>query len=62
MSTLDSIAAGLKDLLEAAKDLPTEKVATVGLILLGTGAILKDLASGNATEAIEKAKGIIDSQ
>ncbi len=62
MSTLDSIAAGLKDLLESAKDLPTEKVAAVGLILLGTGAILKDLASGNATEAIEKAKGIIDSQ
>ena len=55
MSTLDSITAGLKELLEAAKDLPTEKVATVGLILLGTGAILKDLASGNAAEAIEKA-------
>ena len=60
MSTLDSITAGLKELLEAAKDLPTEKVATVGLILLGTGAILKDLASGNAAEAIEKAKGIIE--
>jgi hypothetical protein len=62
MSTLDSITAGLKELLETAKDLPTEKIATVGLILLGAGAILKDLASGNAAEAIEKAKGIIDSQ
>ncbi len=60
MATLDSITAGLKALLEAAKDLPTEKVAAVGLILLGTGAIIKDMAQGNPIEALEKAKNIID--
>lgn len=62
MPTLESITSGLKELLETAKDLPTEKVGVVGLILLGAGAILKDLASGNAAEAIEKAQKIIDSQ
>lgn len=60
MATLDSITAGLKALLEAAKDLPTEKVAAVGLILLGTGAIIKDMAEGSPIEALEKAKNIID--
>jgi hypothetical protein len=60
MATLDSITEGLKALLEAAKDLPTEKVAVVGLILLGTGAIIKDMAQGDATEALEKAKSVID--
>lgn len=60
MSVFDSITEGLKDVLEVAKDLPTEKVAAVGLILLGAGAIIKDLAQGNATEALDKAKSIID--
>jgi len=62
MSTFDSITEGLKALLETAKDLPTEKIAAVGLILLGTGAIVKDLAQGNIDEAIEKAKNFIDVQ
>ena len=62
MSTFDYITEGLKYLLEAAKDLPTEKIAAVGLILLGTGAIIKDLAQGNPSEALEKAKSIIDMQ
>lgn len=59
MASLDSITEGLKELLEAAKDLPTEKVAAVGLILLGAGAILKDLAKGSSTEAIESAMKFI---
>lgn len=62
MSTIDSFMDRLKDLLESAKDLPTEKIAAVGLVLVGTGAIIKDLASGNSGvgETIEKAKNIID--
>ncbi len=56
MVTLDSITASLKDLLEATKDLSTEEVAVIGLILLGTGVILKDLAN-DAAEAIGKQRG-----
>lgn len=62
MSTIDSVADALKTVLEAAKDLPTEKIAAIGLLLLGTGAIIKDMASGNASEAIEKAKNFIEMQ
>ena len=61
MSSLDSITNGLKEILEAAKDLPTEKIAAVGLMIIGTGAIVKDLAQGNPSEALEKAKDLIDS-
>lgn len=60
--SFDSVAESLKNILEAAKDLPTEKIAAVGLILLGAGAIIKDLAQGNPTEALEKAKNLIDLQ
>jgi len=62
MSTIESIAASLKDLLDAASDLPTDKIAVVGLILLGAGAIVKDLASGNVSDAIDSAKKFVDSQ
>lgn len=60
MSPLESISENLKNLLETAKDLPTEKIAAVGLILIATGSIVKDLATGNPKEAIERAKNIID--
>lgn len=59
MSVFDSITDGLNTILETAKDLPTEKIAVVGLIILGAGAIVKDLASGNVGDAFDKAKGII---
>ena len=62
MSTLDSITRSLKELLEAAKDIPTEKIAIVGVILLGTIAMLKDSTNGNAIEVLEKANNIIDLQ
>lgn len=62
MSAIETITDGLKTILEAAKDLPTEKIAAIGLLVLGTGAIIKDMASGNAGEALEKAKNFIDMQ
>ena len=61
MSALDGVTEGLKDLLETVKDLPTEKVAAVGLILLGLGSILKDLSNGDVNDAIDNAKDFIDS-
>jgi len=60
MSVIDTFTESLERLLETAKELPTEKIAAIGLILLGTGAILKDVASGNVDEAIDKAKNLID--
>lgn len=62
MSVFDTITDGLNTILETAKDLPTEKIAVVGLIVLGAGAIIKDIASGNVEDAIDKAKEIIGMQ
>ncbi len=60
MSSLDSFATAFKEVLEAAKDLPTEKVCAVGLVLIAAGSMLKDMTSGNAIDAIEKAKDLVD--
>jgi hypothetical protein len=59
MSVFDNITDGLNTILETAKDIPTEKIAVVGLIILGAGAIAKDIASGNVGDAIDKAKEVI---
>ncbi len=37
----DFVVEGLGELLEAAKEVPTEKIAAVGLVVLGALTILK---------------------
>ncbi len=60
MSYIDDFLGGLEKIMEISKELPTEKIAVIGLIIIGTGAIIKDVASGDVGEAIEKAKKLID--
>lgn len=59
MTSLDTIAEKLKDLLESAKDMPTEKIAAVGLIVLGAGAIIKDMAEKGTTDASQKLQELL---
>lgn len=61
MSFIESIADGIGNVLEKAKDMPTEKIAAVGLIILGAAAVAKDLAQGGLTAAADKVSDIIDS-
>lgn len=56
MSIFDTISDGFGELLDKAKDLPTEKIAVVGLVILGAAAIAKDMALGNVSDAADKVK------
>lgn len=60
MSTMDSIGSAIEKIIEVSKEIPPEKIAMVGLILLGTVSMIKDVASGNVGGLIEKAKDVID--
>ncbi len=60
MSTIDNIGSAIEKIIEVSKEIPPEKLAMVGLILLGTVSMIKDVASGNAGGAIEKVKDFID--
>ena len=54
MSIIETITDSIGTLLEAAKDMPTEKIAAVGLIVLGAAAIAKDLAQDGLSTVAEK--------
>lgn len=60
MSMFDALCEGISAILEVAKDLPTEKIAAAGLILLGTAAIARDIAMGsNPGEALDKVQDLL---
>jgi hypothetical protein len=59
MSSIESISSAIEKLLEAAKDVPSDKIAMVGLIILGSAAIVKDLAKGSVSNVIGN-ESIID--
>lgn len=50
MISFASFTDSLKSLLEAAKDVPTEKIATIGLIILGAASIIKSRAQGYGSD------------
>lgn len=60
MSIIETIAESIGTLLETAKDMPTEKIAAVGLIVLGAAAIAKDLAQDGLSTAAEKIVDLTD--
>lgn len=60
MSVFDGLAEALSGALESAKDVPVEKIATVGLILIAGAAIAAKAIAGGASAAIGSAKDITD--
>lgn len=62
MASYDSLKSGLKNLLESAKDIPTERIAAVGLTLIGVAATVKEMAlrGGKSAQMDGKEKGAVD--
>ena len=60
MSIIETITDSIGTLLEAAKDMPTEKIAAVGLIVLGAAAIAKDSAQDGLSTVAEKIVDLTD--